>query len=152
MLAREGLGVAVFSTYVAVVGMLPIAGGWVADRLLGARRTVMIGAVLMSAGHLVMSFYPSFLGALVLLLRLVLGRRNTRQRVALPAVLGGFGHSPLAFLRHAPLVLALTGVPLFLLASQVENWALFATAEGAVEFHSGTKARTYVSVVPPTKH
>lgn len=54
--------------------------------------------------------------ALVLLLRLVLGRRNTRQRVALPAVLGGFGHSPLAFLRHAPLVLALTGVPLFLLA------------------------------------
>ena len=29
---------------------------------------------------------------------------------------------------------------------------LFATAEGAVEFHSGTKARTYVSVVPPTKH
>jgi large subunit ribosomal protein L27 len=29
---------------------------------------------------------------------------------------------------------------------------LFATAEGAVEFHSGTKARTYVSIVPPTKH
>jgi large subunit ribosomal protein L27 len=29
---------------------------------------------------------------------------------------------------------------------------LFATAEGAVEFHSGTKARTYISVVPPTKH
>mgnify|MGYP001551661096 FL=1 len=29
---------------------------------------------------------------------------------------------------------------------------LFATAEGAVEFHSGTKARTYISIVPPTKH
>jgi large subunit ribosomal protein L27 len=28
---------------------------------------------------------------------------------------------------------------------------LFATVEGQVEFHSGTKARTFVSVVP-TKH
>jgi large subunit ribosomal protein L27 len=28
---------------------------------------------------------------------------------------------------------------------------LFATVEGAVEFHSGTKARTFISVVP-TKH
>ena len=54
--------------------------------------------------------------ALVLLLRVVLGRRNTRTRVALPAVLGGFGRSPLAFVRHAPLVLALAGVPLFLIA------------------------------------
>lgn len=29
---------------------------------------------------------------------------------------------------------------------------LFATADGAVTFHSGTKARTFISVVPPTKH
>jgi large subunit ribosomal protein L27 len=29
---------------------------------------------------------------------------------------------------------------------------LFATADGVVEYHSGTKARTFISVVPPTKH
>ncbi len=54
--------------------------------------------------------------ALVLLVRIALGRRNTRSRVALPAVLSGFGQSPMAFIRHAPLVLVLAGVPLFLLA------------------------------------
>lgn len=58
----------IYGWYAGLVYFTPVLGGWVADRLLGARRTVMIGAVLMSAGHLVMSFYPSFLGALVLLI------------------------------------------------------------------------------------
>ena len=51
----EGLGVAVFSTYVAIVGMLPVAGGWVADRLLGARRTVLVGGILIACGHYAMA-------------------------------------------------------------------------------------------------
>ena len=54
--------------YSGLVYFTPIAGGWIADRLLGARRTVMIGALLMSVGHLAMSFDRLFLVALLMLI------------------------------------------------------------------------------------
>lgn len=58
----------IYGWYAGLVYFTPLLGGWVADRVLGARRTVMIGAVLMSAGHIAMSFYGAFLGALLLLI------------------------------------------------------------------------------------
>ncbi len=58
----------VYGWYAGLVYFTPIIGGWVADRLLGARRTVMIGVLLMSAGHVAMSFYSTFLLALLLLI------------------------------------------------------------------------------------
>jgi POT family proton-dependent oligopeptide transporter len=58
----------IYGWYAGLVYFTPIVGGWVADRFLGAKRTVMIGALLMSAGHLAMSFYQTFLLALVLLI------------------------------------------------------------------------------------
>ena len=58
----------IYGLYAGLVYFTPLLGGWVADRVLGARRTVMIGALLMSAGHIAMSFYTSFLGSLVLLI------------------------------------------------------------------------------------
>ena len=58
----------IYGWYAGLVYFTPILGGWVADRLLGAKRTVMIGVLLMSAGHLAMSFYASFLAALLLLI------------------------------------------------------------------------------------
>jgi POT family proton-dependent oligopeptide transporter len=58
----------IYGWYAGLVYFTPLLGGWVADRVLGARRTVMIGAVLMSAGHIAMSFYASFLVSLVLLI------------------------------------------------------------------------------------
>jgi POT family proton-dependent oligopeptide transporter len=58
----------VYGWYAGLVYFTPIIGGWVADRILGAKRTVMIGVLLMSAGHLTMSFYASFLFALLLLI------------------------------------------------------------------------------------
>jgi POT family proton-dependent oligopeptide transporter len=58
----------VYGWYAGLVYFTPILGGWIADRLLGAKRTVMIGVLLMSAGHLAMSFYSTFLFALVLLI------------------------------------------------------------------------------------
>lgn len=58
----------IYGWYAGLVYFTPIFGGWVADRLLGAKRTVMIGVLLMSAGHLAMSFYSSFLLALLLLI------------------------------------------------------------------------------------
>ena len=51
----------IYGWYAGLVYFTPIIGGWVADRVLGAKRTVMIGVVLMSAGHLAMSFYSTFL-------------------------------------------------------------------------------------------
>lgn len=58
----------IYGWYAGLVYFTPILGGWVADRLLGAKRTVMIGVVLMSAGHLAMSFYATFFVALLLLI------------------------------------------------------------------------------------
>ena len=58
----------IYGWYGGLVYFTPILGGLIADRWLGARRTVVIGAVLMSAGHLAMSFDASFLIALALLI------------------------------------------------------------------------------------
>ena len=58
----------IYGWYSGLVYFTPILGGWIADRALGSNRTVIIGALLMSAGHLAMSFDLSFLLALVLLI------------------------------------------------------------------------------------
>jgi POT family proton-dependent oligopeptide transporter len=57
-----------YGWYGGLVYFTPILGGLIADRWLGAKRTVVIGALLMSAGHLAMSFDASFLIALGLLI------------------------------------------------------------------------------------
>ncbi|HEY2068983.1 MAG TPA: peptide MFS transporter [Rhizomicrobium sp.] len=57
----------VYGLYTAGVYLTPIFGGLIADRLIGRRRAVMAGAVLMSGGHIAMAFDQSFLLALVLL-------------------------------------------------------------------------------------
>ena len=58
----------VYGWYSGLVYFTPILGGWIADRALGANRTVILGALLMSAGHLAMAFDFSFLIALALLI------------------------------------------------------------------------------------
>jgi proton-dependent oligopeptide transporter, POT family len=58
----------IFGWYSGLVYFTPILGGLLADRLLGTRATVVIGAVLMSAGHVAMAFDASFLIALALLI------------------------------------------------------------------------------------
>jgi POT family proton-dependent oligopeptide transporter len=63
-----GFAAIVYGWYAGLVYFTPLLGGWVADRLLGAKRTVLIGVLLMSAGHLAMSFYSTFLLALFLLI------------------------------------------------------------------------------------
>jgi POT family proton-dependent oligopeptide transporter len=46
---------AAYGAYTALVYMTPFFGGMLADRLLGARRAVVMGGVLMAAGHLLMT-------------------------------------------------------------------------------------------------
>lgn len=53
--------------YGGLVYFTPLLGGLIADRWLGAKRTVTLGALLMAGGHLAMSFDQSFLLALLML-------------------------------------------------------------------------------------
>ena len=61
---------AVYGAYTALVYMTPFFGGMIADRLLGARTCVIIGGLLMGAGHLLMTqetelWFFSALGLLI---------------------------------------------------------------------------------------
>jgi POT family proton-dependent oligopeptide transporter len=66
-LPAQALASQTFGLYSGLVYFTPVFGGMVADRWLGARRTVVLGAILLSAGHLAMAFDASFLIALLLL-------------------------------------------------------------------------------------
>jgi POT family proton-dependent oligopeptide transporter len=66
-LEGQPLASAIFGTYAALVYLTPIAGGLIADRLLGKRRTVLLGAIAMALGHFLMAFEASFLFALLAL-------------------------------------------------------------------------------------
>src|ERR1700761_6151439 len=54
--------------YTGFVYFTPVFGGLIADRWIGRRNAVMLGAVMMSAGHIAMAFDQSFLLALLLLI------------------------------------------------------------------------------------
>jgi proton-dependent oligopeptide transporter, POT family len=54
----------IYGTYTAMAYFTPILGGVIADRWLGRRRAVIIGASIMAAGHFMMAFEPSFYLAL----------------------------------------------------------------------------------------
>ncbi|HKG80738.1 MAG TPA: peptide MFS transporter, partial [Pyrinomonadaceae bacterium] len=41
----------IYATYVSSVWYLPLVGGWLADRIFGARRAVLIGAIIIACGH-----------------------------------------------------------------------------------------------------
>jgi proton-dependent oligopeptide transporter, POT family len=58
----------VFGFYSGFVYLTPVFGGLLADRWLGQRRTVVLGAGLMAIGHFMMAFEPLFLFALTLLI------------------------------------------------------------------------------------
>ena len=51
----DGRAYAIYGAYTALVYATPFIGGMLADRLLGARRAVVIGGLLMAMGHLMMT-------------------------------------------------------------------------------------------------
>src|SRR5678816_85096 len=80
-LADGGFGIersqasAIVGIYAASVYLASLPGGWVADRLLGLRRAIMLGAVLISLGHISIglssfahSKVPFFLGLVFIVL------------------------------------------------------------------------------------
>jgi POT family proton-dependent oligopeptide transporter len=58
----------IYGLYTGLVYLTPVFGGLLADQLIGRRNAVVIGALLMSGGHIAMAFDQSFLLALLLLI------------------------------------------------------------------------------------
>jgi proton-dependent oligopeptide transporter, POT family len=58
----------IYGVYTGLVYLTPVFGGIIADRVLGHRRTVIIGALLMAIGHFMMAFEPLLLFALLFLI------------------------------------------------------------------------------------
>ena len=50
---------AIYGSFTALVFILPVFGGWIADRFLGFRKAVIFGGLLMVAGHFGMAFEGS---------------------------------------------------------------------------------------------
>jgi POT family proton-dependent oligopeptide transporter len=67
-LGVQPLASQIYGLYTALVYATPILGGWFADRVFGQRRTVVLGAVLMAAGHFLMAIESMFLIALATLI------------------------------------------------------------------------------------
>jgi POT family proton-dependent oligopeptide transporter len=67
-LAPQPLSSIVFGLYTSFIFLMPVFGGLLGDRVFGQHRMVVTGALLMSLGHFLMAFEPSFLLALLLLI------------------------------------------------------------------------------------
>ena len=72
---ERGQASAIVGIYAASVYLASLPGGWIADRLLGLRRAILYGAVLISAGHIsiglsafAVSRVPFFLGLILIVL------------------------------------------------------------------------------------
>jgi len=64
MLFGQEKASSIYGFYTAFAYFTPIIGGTIADRWLGKRRAVIIGAAIMAAGHFMMAFQPAFYFAL----------------------------------------------------------------------------------------
>jgi POT family proton-dependent oligopeptide transporter len=52
---KVAVAAAVYSVYNAMVYLLALPGGWIADRFLGARKTVAVGGVIIMIGHFMLA-------------------------------------------------------------------------------------------------
>ena len=67
-LTPQALSSQIYGLYTGFVYLTPFFGGMLADRLLGRRRAVVVGAVLMAIGHFLMASERLFLVALMVLI------------------------------------------------------------------------------------
>src|SRR5438552_391073 len=51
-----GVAGAVYGLYTSMVYMTNLPGGWIADRLIGQRRAVLYGGILIACGHFSLAF------------------------------------------------------------------------------------------------
>jgi POT family proton-dependent oligopeptide transporter len=90
-LSKGGLGIddhtasAIYGMYVGGTYLFGLFGGWLADRVLGAQRAVVIGAALIIGGNLMLAFSPApafFVGLLVITVGIGLLKPNASTMVA----------------------------------------------------------------------
>ncbi len=87
--AAQAAGIA--AIYGALVYLTPLPGGWIADRVLGQRRTVLIGGIVIAAGHIVLAIMGGA-GLYLSLLLIIVGTGLLKPN--LTAMVGGIyaGH------------------------------------------------------------
>src|SRR5258707_12109398 len=76
-----GVAGAVYGLYTSMVYMTSLPGGWIADRLIGQRRAVLYGGVLIACGHFSMAF-PTLTTFYLGLTLIVLGTGLLKGNVA----------------------------------------------------------------------
>ena len=52
----DGDGQGIYASYLALVYITPVLGGYLADRYIGQRKAVLFGGILLAIGHLLMAF------------------------------------------------------------------------------------------------
>jgi POT family proton-dependent oligopeptide transporter len=64
----ETTATAIYGLYTAAVYLVTLPGGWIADRLLGAQKSIWYGGILIAAGHFVLGIHSNvaFFGGLIL--------------------------------------------------------------------------------------
>ena len=67
-LAIQPLASQIYGIYTSFIYLTPLFGGMLADQILGHRKTVVIGGILMAIGHFLMAFESLFLLALFVLI------------------------------------------------------------------------------------
>ena len=53
---NESEGAAIYGIYTASVYLLSLPGGWIADTLLGQRKSILIGGIIIMLGHIILAF------------------------------------------------------------------------------------------------
>ena len=70
---KETDAMIIVTLYGALVMMSTIIGGWFADRLIGARKAIIYGAILIMFGHILMSIPGNFAMLLIALALIIIG-------------------------------------------------------------------------------
>jgi proton-dependent oligopeptide transporter, POT family len=78
---ETGVAGAVYGMYTSMVYMTSLPGGWVADRLIGQRRAVLYGGILIACGHFSLAF-PSLATFYLGLTLIVIGTGLLKGNVA----------------------------------------------------------------------
>ncbi len=76
----------IYAIYVALVYLTPLPGGWIGDRLLGARRTVFLGGAIIAGGHIVLAIFGGA-GLFPALLLIIIGTGLLKPNMT--AMVGG---------------------------------------------------------------
>jgi proton-dependent oligopeptide transporter, POT family len=78
-ISGQPLASAIFGLFTALVFASQIAGGFIADRYLGIRQSILTGCILLTAGYVLLVFKPTFL---IALLSLILGNGLFKSNMA----------------------------------------------------------------------